>query len=84
MNSQFRDSTNQVSIYYIENHIFSTPPFGDHIFPPCIYLQECKNQHIFDHFVLVFEEIVFINFHFLSPSALSAIFIDCQKRHFGG
>ena len=30
-------------------------------------------QHIFDNFVLVFEQIVFINFHFLSPSALLVI-----------
>ena len=21
------------------------PPFGDHIFPPCIYLQECNNKN---------------------------------------
>ena len=31
-------------------------------------------QHIFDNFVLFFEQIVFMNFHFLSPSALLVIF----------
>ena len=56
--------------YYIENHIFSTAPFGDHIFSPYIYLQECKNKRIFDQFFLVFEQIVLINFHFFSPHPL--------------
>ena len=32
-----------------------------------------KNKHIFDYFVLVFEQIMFINFHFISPSALLVI-----------
>ena len=68
----------QGSIYYIENHIPPPLSFGDHIISPYIYLQECKNKHIFDHFVLVYEQIVFINFHFLSPLALSAIFPSPQ------
>ena len=55
--------------------IFFPPPLSEIIFfPPYLYLQECKNKHIFDHFVPVFEQVVFINFHFLSLSALSAIF----------
>ena len=65
------------SVYYIENYI-SPPPFFSAIifffFLHTVYLQECKNKHIFDHFVLGFEQIVFINFQFVSPSALSAIF----------
>ena len=52
------------SIFYIENHIFSTPHSEIIFFPPYIFMQECKNKHILDHFVLVFEQIVFINFQF--------------------
>ena len=64
----------QGSIFYIENDILP-PPLSEIIFfPPYLHLQECKIKHIFDHFVLVFEQIVFINFHFLSPSPLLVIF----------
>ena len=61
----------QGSIYNIENHI--PPPLSEIIFFPLhiLYMQEFKNKHIFDHFFPVIEKIVFINFHFLSPSALS-------------
>ena len=61
----------QGSIYYIENHI---PTFGRSYFPPYIYLQECKNKNIFDYFVLVFEQIVIINFHFLYPQPFRPLF----------
>ena len=32
-----------------------------------MYLQQCKNKNNFDHYVLVFEQIVFINFHLFPP-----------------
>ena len=62
---------------------FPTPPLSEIIFFPLtyLYLQERKNKHIFDNFVLVFEQIVFINFHCLSPSALSTIFPPIQYRY---
>ena len=62
---------NPSGLYITLKIIFPPPPFGDHIFYPYIYLQVCRNKHIFDHFVLVFEQIVSINVHFLSTSALS-------------
>ena len=63
---------------YIILKIISPPPLFSAIifffFLHTVYLQEFKNKHIFDHFVQGFEQIVFINFQFVSPSALSAIF----------
>ena len=63
-----------VSLYYIENHI--PPHFRRSYFFSLTYIcksVKTKNKHIFYPFDPVFEQILFTNFHFLSPSALLVV-----------